>query len=130
MNAAVMMKVSNRAALMAVGSLVDVSETAREVAYKYPVALTDEVFRECVEWTEEDRLRKQLRQNRNERLFNLLLMSSLKARHIQSDSFVFTVHCVPRDGDHKLPKPMVLRSVCHPGDYGEPVVTIMLHRQN
>jgi type I site-specific restriction endonuclease len=43
-----------RAQAIADGVLIDVFETARELGFKFPVAVTDSVWRAYIEWTNED----------------------------------------------------------------------------
>jgi len=43
-----------RAEALADGTLIDVSETAREAGFRVPVALTRAAWFDCVAWTAED----------------------------------------------------------------------------
>lgn len=56
------------------GVLVDVSETAREAGFRWPVALTRAAWADCVAWTEDDNHR-QVYQDESGRLWDVLWMA-------------------------------------------------------
>lgn len=107
------------------GALVDVSETAVEAGFRVPVALTRAAWADCVEWAEADSQR-QIYQNGDGRLWDVLWMAFLSARRAAHQAFTFELSRVPRGGSGMRPRST--RLVCHigPGDEGEPVITIML----
>ena len=53
------------------GVLVDVSETAREAGFRWPVAMTSAAWADCVAWSEEDNQR-QVNQDESGRLWDVL----------------------------------------------------------
>ena len=115
-----------RAQAIADGTLVDVSEMAREAGFKFPVALTAAAWADCVEWTEADNKRKRHCQDQAGRLWDVLWMALLAARSNKSSADVFyTLHRVPRAGKGMRARPVQLRMVVGAGDELEPVITIM-----
>ena len=102
----------SRADAIADGVLVDVTEFAREVGFKFPVAITERLFNVCNEDSDETF------DQRCTRVLNTLL-NTIRFMGVgkTSDTVYFDVHI---DGTtHKL------WSVCGPGDTAEPVITIM-----
>lgn len=103
------------------GFLIDVSETARETGFVFPVALTAGAWGECVEvpkgvkgqdeagrlWVVLDLLREAIRDSSGGREIRFQL-------HVRNDNRAGT------------PPLVTLKSVSGPGDDGEPVLTIML----
>lgn len=49
-----------RAQAIADGVLVDISETAKEAGFRYPVACTSAVWSDCIEWTGKDKMEAEL----------------------------------------------------------------------
>lgn len=102
------------------GLLIDVSQTAREAGFKYPVAVTQAVWTELITPDEADRTQGQ---SETGRLWDVLWMCYLAARRSRAQSqIMFSVEAV-RDNHRETVK---LKALCHPGDRGEPVVTIVL----
>ena len=106
------------------GVLVDVSETAREAGFGFPVAMTRAAYADCVEWTEKDSYR-QTHQDESGRLWDVLWMAKLAAR-AGGREILFRLRRVPRGGRGHVAREVVLKAVCGPGDSAEPVITIML----
>lgn len=107
------------------GVLVDVSSVAREAGFKIPVAMTSNVWNECVAWTGEDN-KKQTYQDESGRLWDVLSMAMLSARNHQNSSQVeFSLYCIPRDGKRRFPKLITLNLQIGAGDDYEPVMTIL-----
>lgn len=100
------------------GVLVDVSCTAREAGIRYPVALTEKVFKEVV--TPDDRSRAQ-GQDEAGRLWDVLWMFRFAAARAPSSQVLYDLLVVMNGRQ----EPMRLKAVCGPGDEGEPVITIM-----
>lgn len=122
--------VVTRADLLADGSLVDVSETAREAGFRIPVAVTRAVWADCVEWTDED-TKRQRHQDEDGRLWDLVWMAFLTvkraaARQATPEPLPFQLYRVERGGRKVLPRLVTLQIVMHGGDAGEPVFTVML----
>ncbi|MDX5364652.1 MAG: hypothetical protein LPJ91_10925 [Pseudazoarcus pumilus] len=107
------------------GTLVDVSQLAREAGFRIPVAMTTGVWADCVEWTEADSQR-QTQQDEPGRLWDVLWMASLAARRATGTRCPFQVYRIPRGGRSRRAKQTTLHLHIGPGDAGEPVITILL----
>ena len=114
----------SRAQAIADGILVDVSETAREAGFVFPVAMTRAAWSDCVEWSEADSLR-QIYQDESGRLWDVLWMASRAARH-GGEEIRFQLYRVARGGRGTRPRLVTLKPLCGPGDDVEPVITLML----
>lgn len=113
--------------------LCDISSAAREVGFKYPVAITSAAYEAFIEWTEDDDARfPSSGQSVSGRAHDVVWMLLMKIRSGGATSAVanFSVARVVHDGS--TPEPMVgaLKSVCGPGDDPEPVLTIMLPHED
>lgn len=106
------------------GTLVDVSELAREVGFRLPVAMTRAVWENCVAWPDADSQRAQ--QDETGRLYDVLWMSSLAARRGQGRRVTFKVYRVPKGGRSTRAKLVLLDMHIGPGDSASPVITIMM----
>ena len=108
------------------GVLVDVSMMAREAGFKVPVAVTHAVWCDYVEPTEELR---NIGQSEQGRLWDIMWMLFLKARHCSGDTvrFALSVRFGTEEEDVQR---VVLKAVIGPGDEGEPVITIMLPHED
>ena len=98
------------------GVLIDVTNVAEEAGFKYPVAMTANVWYECIEPSEHCR---NLGQTERGRLFDLFTMLhfAIKAKQGPADLILFNV---------KFGRQVyALKSLCHGGDNAEPVITIM-----
>ena len=108
------------------GVLVDVSQTAREAGFRWPVAMTRAAWDDCVAWSAEDN-RRQVYQDASGRLWDVLWMAFNAARSAASEpQMMCRLYRVPRDGKSVEARLTKLKLVAGPGDAGEPVVTIML----
>ena len=112
-----------RAEAIADGVLFDVTSTAREAGFRYPVAVTDSVWHDCVSvpaavpWQDE-----------TGRLWDIL--NVLRAT-IRSAGHTNTVHfsvCVQNTPD--CLETVRLKARCGPRDDAEPVITIMYPHQD
>jgi hypothetical protein len=102
------------------GVLVDVTETAREAGYKYPVALTHAVWASCVEVPDGVD-----GQDKAGRLWDILIMLRYAVRRSNaSDVVMFQLH-VRNDNRHGTPPLLELKAMCGPDDDGNPCITIM-----
>lgn len=114
----------NRAGAIADGTLVDVTETAREAGFRVPVALTRTVWGDCVYWGPEDNERA-VYQDEAGRLRDVLWMAWLAAKaNKDAERVAFKMLRVPRGSRTEQPTPVTLLLDIGPGDDGEPVVTI------
>jgi len=102
------------------GVPVDVSETARQCGFKYPVAVTARLWAEVVVPNE-----KAKAQGEDEagRLWDVvwMLYLAILLSPLNPEILFYTV--LVNDGAQT--RQVQLKSVCGPGDEGEPVVTIM-----
>lgn len=101
------------------GVLVDVTETAKEAGIKYPVAITQGVHAHYVRVPD-----GVTAQDERGRLWDVLWMLRFAiARAPEGDTILYTVF-VRNDND--APKPRKLKAIAHPGDEGEPVITVLM----
>lgn len=109
------------------GVLVDVSDTAREAGFTYPVALTRTLWEDCVAWNEADS-RRQTHQDEAGRLWDVLTCARLAIGGAREGQTIVRgqVLRVPRGGRARRPRPTFFKVHCGPGDAGEPVITLML----
>jgi hypothetical protein len=118
-----------RAQAIADGVLIDVTEAAREAGFRFPVALTAEVWERCVAWEPEDSDR-QTYQDQSGRLWDVLWMayfSILTHRgNVDASRMPYRLLVVPRDGKSCKANEIELHVHIGPGDEGEPVLTIMM----
>lgn len=112
------------------GELIDVSETAREAGFRYPVSMTRAAWGDFVAWSEGDTRRKGCPQDEAGRLWDVLWIAKLVAKRASGNEFQFNVYRVPREGRGRTPKLARLKAMCGPGDDGEPVVTIMMPNED
>lgn len=117
----------SRAQAIADGDLVDVTDTAREAGFTYPVAVTRAAWNEAVEWNPRNRGL----QDEAGRLWDVVYMAGEKVRvarragRADESRLDFELWRVPNTRMSRLPKLITLSVVVGPGDQGEPVVTIM-----
>ena len=102
--------------------LIDVSATAREAGFKYPVALTAAAWVKCVAVPSAVSC-----QDEAGRLWDVLTMLRHAARGQPEGAreVRFGVH-VRSDNRGRTPPLVRLKALCGPGDQGEPVLTVML----
>ncbi len=105
------------------GVLVDVTETAREAGWKFPVALTQAVWNEYVKVPA-----KVKGQDEMGRLWDIVYMSvmSVRAAKKKGKSGSMLLFMLYVRNDNRKPKPVTLKLIVGPGDNLEPVVTILL----
>ena len=108
------------------GVLVDVSKTAKEAGFVYPVAITSAAWADCVEWSDDD-TKRQVPQDEFGRLWDVLWMAKIAVKQGNGGTqLLYPLHRVPRGGKAQKPRLIHLKLVCGPGDTPEPVITIML----
>ncbi|HSH28974.1 MAG TPA: DUF6573 family protein [Thiohalobacter sp.] len=108
------------------GVLIDITETAREVGFRWPTAITAAAWADCVAWSEED-TRRQVYQDASGRLWDVVWMALNAIRHRPlGNQLEYSLYRVPRDGHSTEAEPTRLKLVVGPGDDGEPVITILL----
>jgi hypothetical protein len=112
----------SRAQALADGVLIDVSATAAEAGFKYPVALTCAVWERCVAVPP-----RVACQDEGGRLWDVLTMLRLAVQGQRGvgPEVRFSVR-VRNDNRIDTPPLVRLKALCGPGDQGEPVVTVMM----
>ena len=119
-----------RSQAIADGILVDVTKMSEEVGFKIPTAVTDTVWKNYIEWTDEDS-KHQICQDTNGRLWDVLSMLRFAiARNRMTNHVYYKLYVVPRDGKTRKARLTQLKAVIGAGDSGEPVITIMLPNED
>jgi hypothetical protein len=108
------------------GLLIDVSQVAWDAGFSSPTFVTTSVWNDCVAWTADDDAR-QVHQDQQERLWNLLIMAwvgvrtNLKAR----GSVAYRLLRIPRDGHSKDAQTVPLKIILSRADDGARLLTIL-----
>lgn len=111
----------SHAQALADGVLVDVCQMAKEAGFKFPAAITSDLYARL---TSEEREQAQ-GQSYKGRLWDVLWMASLAARKSRTDRISFKVLLAETNGSNHLnPHHIRLRCVTGPGNEGEPVITL------
>jgi hypothetical protein len=100
--------------------LIDISSTAREAGFTYPVALTAAAWAKCIAVPP-----GVLCQDEAGRLWDVVYLLALAVRRSSGAEVRFGVH-VRNDNLEGTPPFVRLKAECGSGDDGEPVVTVML----
>lgn len=101
------------------GVLVDVSETAREAGFRFPVAVTQRVWSEIV--TPDPRARE-WGQSETGRLWDILSILRLMVRRGGS-RIDFRVIAIMKERQRRYIR---LKALCGPSDDGSPCITILM----
>ena len=114
------------------GVLIDISSTAREAGYLYPVAVTSRVWSEVI--TPDERTRS-CGQSEAGRMWDMLTMLKHYIRRKNTgQTVIFKFYAIMPDKYGQVncedPRLVTLKSECHPGDNWEPVITIMLPNED
>ena len=113
-----------RAEALEDGTLIDVTETAKEAGIKFPVAVTTELYHRYIKPTKAER---QHGQDLEGRLWDVLFMFTHSARTTSANLRLYTVFFTKEQPDGTLEQEaQELKAVIGPGDTPEPVITIML----
>jgi len=109
------------------GVLVAVpGEISKEAGFRIPVAMTNAVFEDCVSWSTDDSESKRVAQDQSARLWNLMAAARFAAYRDQERSeLTFDVLREPKPGKAIRARRAQLVMNIHPGDQGEPIITIM-----
>lgn len=107
-----------RAQAIADGVLIDVTETAKKAGFKFPIAVTASV------WADIENIPKRAEtfQSTFGRLWDLLtmLLFTIRTERKNAGSILyFSLSLMGVSQNYRL------KSICGPGDEGEPVITIM-----
>jgi hypothetical protein len=112
------------------GVLIDVTANASKAGFKIPVAVTDSIWNNLIEWTDAD-TDKQTYQDSNGRLWDVLSMLHFAITKAPNAACIFyKLNVVPRDGKSNKAKLVQLKAVIGAGDNGEAVITIMLPNED
>lgn len=121
------------------GVLVDLMQTdtgtgecygdmVREAGFKFPVAMTATAFAAVV-WPIDDPVADAWLESKCQdikgRLWDVLWMLKMAVRH-GGESLLFKLYVIRHDVKPRGRRLTTLKSVCGPGDNGEPVITVML----
>jgi hypothetical protein len=107
------------------GVLIDVSATAREAGFRWPVALTCAAWERCVAVPP-----RVACQDEAGRLWDVLwMLRCAVARQDGGPVVPFALH-VRNDNREGTPPLVRLKAVSAPGDQGEPVITVMLPEED
>lgn len=109
-----------RAQAISDGVLVDVSETAREAGIRFPAAVTARLWHGYIVPRED---LAGFGQSVEGRLWDVLFLFAISARKFSGDTLFYDVLFLM---DEETTTSVRLKSLCGPGDEGEPVITIML----
>ena len=127
----------SRAQAIEDGVLVDLTEWARETGFRIPVACTAEVWHRCITPPAGTRELGQSERGRGHDVLWLLSVAIQRQSahsqaagngHAQSDDRLFyEVLFLQAPNRHETVK---LKSICGPGDHGEPVITILMPHED
>ena len=103
------------------GVLIDLTEWAKETGFRFPVACTAAVWNGYIVPTDKTR---EIGQSERGRVHDLLwMLFNAIRKHGDGDTVLFDVMFLQTPDRHAVVK---FKSVCGPGDQGEPVITVML----
>ena len=113
------------------GVLIDVSPTAKEAGFEWPIAMTAGAWADCVAWSDTDS-QAQVYQDQSGRLWDVIFMAfqAISLSRETGDRLLFRLYRVPRDGRSMEAKLTTLKLIVGPGDRGEPVLTILLPNED
>lgn len=106
------------------GVLIDVTAMAKEQGIRFPVAITTEFWHTYIVPPQEEDLSCQSIEGR---LWDTLWLFRCAAAGCPTDRIMFYVHYVM---ESRKIKKIRVKSICGPGDQGEPVITIMLPNED
>jgi hypothetical protein len=114
----------SRAEAIADGVLVDVTETARETGFRFPVAITQAAYARAVLVPE-----GATRPDEKSRLWGVLYVTwhAIRDREVDTSEVRFGISLRKENEPSEI---VPLKAVCGPGDNLEPVVTIMLQHED
>ncbi|MDQ6422625.1 hypothetical protein RB620_24640 [Paenibacillus sp. LHD-117] len=114
-----------RADAISDGTLIDVTDMAKEAGFKVPVALTSALWSKCVEPLDADRKRGQ---DEKGRLWDILTVLFFEIRRSKSKGHELRYSVRFQMGSRL--KLVQMKAHIGPGDLGEPVFTIMLPEED
>jgi len=104
------------------GTLIDVSQLAKEAGFKYPLAVTSRVFYEVIVPPDE----VSSTQDDIGRLWDLLNVLRWEIKKCRPGQSRIDFHILVQNKPGKPPQKQSLYSTCGPGDDLEPVLTICM----
>jgi hypothetical protein len=107
------------------GVLIDVSETAKEAGFKYPVAVTAGVWADIIE---PDAIATKHGESKSGRLWDVLWLLYVAIKMGRSAGDITTYKLIASAGGRQHIR--YLKGQCSAGDNGEPVITIMLPNED
>jgi hypothetical protein len=118
-----------RADMLRDGNLVDVTETAKEAGFVWPVAMSAAAHADTVAWNDGNDGNDACR-DESGRLWDVLFMAvfAMKsgAKPDARNTITYDIVRIPNKKTAVAPRRVTLRAWFGPGDNMEPVVTIML----
>lgn len=110
------------------GVLVDVTETAAEAGFRFPVAMTAALHAEAVAWNEDNTAY----QDEDGRLWDVLTMAfyAIRTSRASTDRLTATVLRIPNTRRATVPRKLAFTVHIGPGDTPEPVITLMLTNED
>jgi len=114
-----------RADAIADGVLVDVTATAKEAGIKFPTAVTQAVFEQYIRVPE-----GVTAQDESGRLWDILCLLRVAIAQAASKTDSLDFRVAVKQSESAGPVPGALKALCHGGDEGEPVITILLPHED
>jgi len=105
------------------GELIDVTTTAQEAGFKYPVAVTRNLWGA---WIEPNEKAKSYGQDFKGRLWDVLWLLRVAIRRGGGGEHITYQVLFQNGPGNRNRQTVTLWAICGPGDDGEPVITIML----
>ncbi len=107
------------------GTLVNVTEMAKEAGKKYPTAVTEALWNGYIEPTEQ---LKDQGQSMQGRLWDVLFLFTLAAKTSPKgcSELFYKVNFLMENGDSCKLETVTIKAVCRPGDDSAPCITLML----
>jgi hypothetical protein len=115
-----------RADALADGVLIDLSDEARQAGFKIPLAVTEAIFKDYLDPSPELIAEGQNLAGRAWDLLQILRFAT--AVYPDRSEIHFKILFVLSPGCP--PEPVPLKALCHPGDDGEPVLTVLLPNED
>jgi len=110
------------------GTLIDVTEIAKEAGIKYPVAVTAELYHGYIEPTEKE---QEHAQDCDGRLWDVLTMFIFNAKKTSGPLMHYKVSFVKEQPDGTLKsETQGVKAVIGPGDDADPVITLMMPHED
>lgn len=107
------------------GYLIDLSETARGMGFKVPVAITSDTFVRCVHLEKEDaQILGVTESQRVARLLRVLLFKIRNAMNGSENRCIFELAFQALEGGRAVEERAMIEATIGPGDDGEPAITI------